>query len=131
MLYTMCTCSLTVIHLLKHYYTHHHINYSRIRNQTWAPSLAQVQTPSDPNPRAPSLAQVQRPSDPNPFRQGHRVLHRFKVPIQTRSDRGTEPCTASNTVRSKPVQTGVPSLAQVQRPSGPNLCRQGHRALHK
>ena len=90
------------------------------------------------------ITQVQRPSDPNPFRQGHRVLHRFKDhqihrvlhrfkdhQIQTHSDNGTESCTGSKTIRSKPVQTRAPSLAQVQRPSDPNPFRQGHRVLHR
>ena len=77
---------------------------------------------------APSHAQVQRPSDPNPFRQEHQALHRFKDhQIQTHSDRSTEPCTGSKTIRSKPVQTGAPSLPQVQRSSDPNPFRQGNR----
>ena len=63
---------------------------------------------------------------------GNLAMHRFKDhQIQTHSDRGTEPCTGSKTIRSKPVQTGALSLAQVQRSSDPNPFRQGHRALHR
>ena len=59
---------------------------------------------------------------------GNLATHRFKDhQIQTRSDRGTEPCTGSKTIRSKPVQTGALSLAQVQRSSDPNPFRQGNR----
>ena len=66
------------------------------------------------------------------YSMGELAMHRFEDHhIQTRSDSSTEPCTGSKTIRSKPIQIGAPSLAQVQRPSDANPFGQGHRALHR